>query len=96
MKVEGPSQSNIGDSSQRQTSSIPSSNSPVKTDSNSDDHQHRAQSSSTSVSHDGDHHMSSFHGRALGSAQAQIRATFYPKFENEKSDQEVLLFAIVI
>ena len=23
-------------------------------------------------------------------AQAQIRATFYPKFENEKSDQEVL------
>ena len=22
-------------------------------------------------------------------AQAQIRATFYPKFENEKSDQEV-------
>ena len=23
-------------------------------------------------------------------AQAQIRATFYPKFENEKSDQEVV------
>jgi hypothetical protein len=24
-------------------------------------------------------------------AEAQLRATFYPKFENEKSDQEVIL-----
>lgn len=26
--------------------------------------------------------------------QAQIRATFYPKFENEKSDQEVFLYSM--
>lgn len=26
--------------------------------------------------------------------QAQIRATFYPKFENEKSDQEVFLYSL--
>ena len=95
MKVEGPSHSNMSDSSQGQSSSIPSSNSPVKIDSYSEDHQDTAQSSSTSVSHDGDHHMLSFHERALGTAQAQIRATFYPKFENEKSDQEVL-FSVVI
>lgn len=25
-------------------------------------------------------------------ARAQVRATFYPKFENEKSDQEVCIF----
>lgn len=28
--------------------------------------------------------------------QAQIRATFYPKFENEKSDQEVFLFQVTL
>lgn len=27
-------------------------------------------------------------------SQAQIRATFYPKFENEKSDHEVILFLV--
>lgn len=27
-------------------------------------------------------------------SQAQIRATFYPKFENEKSDHEVILFLL--
>lgn len=27
-------------------------------------------------------------------ARAQVRATFYPKFENEKSDQEVCIYYI--
>lgn len=29
-------------------------------------------------------------------SKAQIRATFYPKFENEKSDQEVCCYAIYL
>jgi hypothetical protein len=37
---------------------------------------------------------SDFNEDANTFARAQVRATFYPKFENEKSDQEVCIFLL--
>jgi hypothetical protein len=39
---------------------------------------------------------SDFNEDANTFARAQVRATFYPKFENEKSDQEVCIFYYLI
>jgi hypothetical protein len=101
VKVEGPSQSNMDYSSQsprrEEAYSLQSPQSSIDTEIYGHDALDRSHNApGTSVSHYGDRHGDSFHAHGFGAAKAQIRATFYPKFENEKSDQEVSEHTILV